>query len=138
MLLLPPAHHVPPLQTSPSPCCCSPGPVRFEVLHQGLYLGFKGLRAIDDPAVKAIWHDATINVTSFAGQDAGGGTLVNVNSLFNLGALFVAAGREVAFIGANGRSDDLATLPSARFLHANGPTVMHEAYLHSLNLMVGG
>lgn len=110
---------------------------RFEVLHQGLYLGFKGLRAISDPKIQDLWHSASCNVTTFEGPDTGNRAMSNMDSLFNMGAMFATAGREVAFIGKTGSAENITTLPSALFMHKNGPSTMHTKYLHSLNLMVG-
>ena len=110
--------------------------LRWDMLHQGLFLGFGKLRSVADPSIASVWNDASLPVTSFDGDDAGGNTVKGMDSLFNLGMRLVAAGREVAFLGEASTDRNLTTLPSARFLHANGPYVAYPAYARSLNLMV--
>jgi hypothetical protein len=105
----------------------------MEVLHQGLYLGFKGLRAIPDPAIQRLWHDATLNITRYDIDPAGTNA---TDSLFNLGGMLLVALREIAFVGTSGGTAPLADNPRFRFLMANGPTVANTAYLRSLNLKV--
>jgi hypothetical protein len=107
---------------------------RVEALHQGLYLGFKGLRSIEVPPIRRLWHEPVLNVTRF---DEGANGTLGVDSLFNIGEMLLAAGREVAFTGASRASTPLATNARFRFLLANGPSSAYSAYLHSLNLMVG-
>jgi hypothetical protein len=114
--------------------CPAPTPnSRMEVLHQGLYLGFKGLRAIPDPAIQRLWHDATLNITRYDIDPAGTNA---TDSLFNLGGMLLVALREIAFVGTSGGTAPLADNPRFRFLMANGPTVANSAYLRSLNLKV--
>jgi hypothetical protein len=106
----------------------------MEALHQGLYLGFKGLRPIADPKIRALWHDPTLNVSRFDGA-AGS---VDLDSLFNLGMLLLSAGRDTAHVGKTSAVDrPLATDPGWLFFLSNGPAAAHAAYLRSLNLMVG-
>lgn len=106
------------------------------MLHQGLYLGFGALRAISSPAIHALWHDPTVSSIAFDESGAPSGN--TTESLFNLGSLLIAAGREVAFVGATGGAAPLAGSSKWAFFLANGPGAAHHAYLRSLNLMVRG
>ena len=111
-------------------------PRSMEHLHQGMYLGFNGLRPISSPAIHSLWHEDNLNVTRFDDGSSGNGTRVQ-ESLFNLGELLVSAGRDVAYVGSKSLlAPPLASNPSWRYLLANGPFVANQAYLRSLNLMV--
>ena len=112
---------------------------RWEALHQGTYLGFGRLTAIGSPAIRELWHEPRLSVQRFDNA-TGGGAVPSGNetlSLFNLGALLVAAGREVAFLGRRGAAaTPVADAASFQYLLTNAPGTAHAAYLRSLNLMV--
>jgi hypothetical protein len=108
---------------------------RLEILHQGEYLGFNGLRAIKKPVLNALWHDPSVTITEYLdAEHPEVGTPV-VESLFNLGMKFLVAAREVAFAAAQ----DSASLNTNRnwlFMVDNGPGALARSYLYSLNLQV--
>jgi hypothetical protein len=89
-----------------------------------------------DPRILKVWNEE-LPVTIFGSDDAGGTAMLGSDTLFNLGARLVAAGREVAYVGSTGATTNLTGMPTSRFLHANGPTVVYQAYVQSLHLMVG-
>lgn len=114
-----------------------PAPRRYELLHQGLYLGFSGLRPISSPAIYELWHSIDLNVTNYDEATLATNGTKGAETLFNLGQLLLAAGQEVAYAGLHNATDPLGGYPGLHYLLANGPGVIHHAYLKSLNLMVG-
>lgn len=110
------------------------------MLHQGLYLGFSGLRSLDSKELYALWHDDNLNATTYLdAQDPTKSALQRV-SLFSLGGMYVSAAKEVQFAALNpGAAMEPGPLASSRswlFIQANGPGTLYKPYLHSLDLMV--
>lgn len=102
---------------------------------QGLYLGFDGLRHIDDAKINDLWNTPDLEVLAF--QDSVPPTsIVTKDTLFNLGTKFIAAGREVAFAAKETPLPVFTNNIHWSFLHANGPETMYNNYRQSLNFMV--
>lgn len=114
---------------------------RFEQLHQGLYLGFGSLRSMSSPRLYELWHTPELDATVFYNSsDYTQGTNETM-SLFNLGDLFTSAARDVQYAALHPDSNQAQGGPLSHnrqwmFLQANGPEVLHHAYLTSLNYMV--
>jgi hypothetical protein len=130
---------VPPPTLHPTPHPQSPACARsYDTMHQGQYLGFNGLRAMSNPRLQALWHDAGLQVLQFA--EGTNGTVppptTVQDSLFNVGAMLASAAREVAY--ATTRGSSLADNRQWAFLLANGPGAAYQGYLHSLNFQVKG
>lgn len=120
-------------------CCLAPSAHRFDVLHQGLYLGFSGLRSMDTSELYNLWHSSSLNATVYL--DASDPTKASLQqvSLFELGGMLASAAKEVQFAALNpgvSASGPLAASRAYKFLHANGPGTMYSPYLKSLDLMV--
>lgn len=113
---------------------------RLNQLHEGLYLGFSGLRTLEDPQLYKLWHDANINATMYLDADHPSASSLQVTSLFALGGMVVSAAKEVQFAvlnpGTSPNTGPLATLRSYHFLQANGPGTLYEPYIKTLDLMV--
>lgn len=114
---------------------------RFDKMHQGLYLGFDGLRSLDTPELYKLWHQDSIMSTSY--QDATDLSRVTTTgvSLFNLGSTYGTAAQDVLYAALNPDSQQAEGVPLAQnrqwlFIQANGPGALYPAYLKSLNYMV--
>lgn len=139
-------HTLPANPTTPSsvPDVCACGAAvdfRLNQLHEGLYLGFSGLRTLEDSKLYHLWHDSDISATTYL--DAANPTVssVQTTSLFALGGMVVSAAKELQFAVLNPDTSEntgpLATLRSYHFLQANGPGTLYEPYVKTLDLMVG-
>lgn len=109
------------------------------MLHQGLYLGFSGLRSMDSSDLYSLWHSSSLNATVYL--DASDPTRASIQqvSLFELGSVMVSAAKEVQFAALNpgvAAAGPLVESRAYKFLHANGPGTLYSPYLKSLDLMV--
>eukprot|EP00879_Flechtneria_rotunda_P020749 GHRR01021839.1.p1 GENE.GHRR01021839.1~~GHRR01021839.1.p1 ORF type:complete len:765 (+),score=247.75 GHRR01021839.1:296-2296(+) len=114
---------------------------RYEDLHQGLYLGFKGLRPLTTPQLQHLWHENSLVATTFTNVSNRTAPSTQSVSLFNLGELYTAAAKDVQYAAQNPGStqSDGVSLALNRqwlFMQANGPGLLYESYLHSLDFMV--
>ncbi|KAG2487286.1 hypothetical protein HYH03_014127 [Edaphochlamys debaryana] len=75
---------------------------RLEFLHQGLYLGFKGLRRSKSEKLNDLWDDPQWNVTVWMDTKVPT-TSLQKYTLWNLGGDIIAAAREVAFYASTGK-----------------------------------
>lgn len=114
---------------------------RFQAVHQGLYLGFNGRRSTKSPEMHALWHNNGLPVTVF--NHAVDPTLASNDtmSLFNLGSVFVDAAIAVQYAALHPDSTQAKGVPLAlnrqwQFMQTNGPGIMAESYLHSLDYIV--
>lgn len=112
---------------------------RFDTLHQGLYLGFSGLRSIDSPQLYSLWHDDSLNATMFLDATDASAATLQPASLFSLGAMYSAAAQEVHFAALDpSSSGPLAANRNWRFLQVNGPGTLYKPLVTSLDIMVRG
>jgi hypothetical protein len=118
--------------------CCTD---RFQALHQGLYLGFDGLRSVKSEKMHALWHNNNLPVTVFnhAVDPLRGSN--DTMSLFNLGSVFVDAAIAVQYAAEHPDSVQAQGVPLAlnrqwQFVQTNGLGIMAESYLHSLDFTV--
>lgn len=114
---------------------------RYDNLHQGLYLGFSGLRTLDTSELYNLWHNEGLVAANFLdGTDPTSPSTEQV-SLFNLGAVFATAARDVHYAALHPDSQQAQGGPLSQnrqwlYLQANGPGVLYQAYLKSLDYMV--
>lgn len=113
---------------------------RLDLLNQGLYLGFSGLRSLDNQELYQLWHDDNLDAIMFLNATDPTKTTVQRTSLFSLAAMYVSAAKEVQFAALKPdvalEPGPLARSRSWLFLQANGPGTLYQPYLQSLDLMV--
>jgi hypothetical protein len=97
-------------------------------------MGFDSLAAVDDPRMYGLWHDETSPVVRYSDTVPPSSSTSNT-SLFNLGGLFIQAGREVQF-AAQKSNASLTLNRQWLFMQDNGPSVLYDGYLHTLNFIV--
>jgi hypothetical protein len=113
-------------------------------MHQGLYLGFSGLRALNMPELHALWHEPSVNTTLFVDAVNASIPSTGLFSLFNLGKQFAAAARDVQYAAshpnvsaqADNSRQSLRATRQWQFIQANAASVLYPAYVRSLNYMV--
>jgi hypothetical protein len=114
---------------------------RFQALHQGLYLGFDGQRSVKSPKMHHLWHDNHLPVTVFNHAADPLRASNDTMSLFNLGSVFIDAAIAVQYAAEHPDSVQAQGVPLAlnrqwQFVQTNGPGIMAESYLHSLDFTV--
>lgn len=110
-------------------------------MHQGLYLGFNGLRSIKSKEMHALWHNPGLPVTLYNHATDPTRPSNDTMSLFNLGSVFVDAATAVEYAALHPDSVQAQGVPLAlnrqwNFLQTNGPGIMAESYLRSLGYTV--
>jgi hypothetical protein len=102
----------------------------FEELHEGLFLGFPGRKMKRHAELKAIWEENLVSVTEYL--DTSPPTMTTVQmSLWDLGAMYIAAARQVSFLAQVGNAST-PSLDSNRFwlfVRENGPNALTAGYL---------
>lgn len=112
---------------------------RYETLHQGLYLGFGGLRSLDTPQLYSLWHEPDLRVTEFLDAEAPSNSSTSLTSLFNLGSMYASAAKDVQYSGLHNSTaggKGLADDRQWQFMQANAPTSIYQAYETNENYMV--
>jgi hypothetical protein len=118
-------------------CCIN----RLQAEHQGLYLGFDGRRSFKSAKMHDLWHNNGLSVTVFNHAVDPLRASNDTMSLFNLGSIIVDAAIAVQYAAEHPDSVQAQGVPLAlnrqwQFVQTNGPGIMAESYLHSLDYTV--
>lgn len=114
-----------------------PATCRLDQLTHGLYLGFSGLRSLDNQQLYALWHDENINTTMFLDATDAGKASAELTSLFAGGSMYIAAAKEVQFAVLHpSEATPLSQSRAWHFLQASGPGTLYGPFMESLDLMV--
>lgn len=107
----------------------------FEELHQGLYLGFGGLRPPDDADQKTVWDDDVLDVSFYDTATPPALTTIQ-DGLWSLGNNWLIAAREVVRLALlpGGPSPALGENRNFLFVRDNTPGALHDGYAANVQL----